>query len=102
MEDKRSNGLSYLDRVRDFYNSVNDTNWREVGMYVGLGTLCAAVGGSAGYYFGPEIADLIGVKSQFMGMERMIASKQITNGGVILGGLIGLLTAYLVNRRDRR
>ena len=82
-------------------------NWYRVGKYVAL-ILAGAGGGVAlAHYINPkDIADLLGVKSQHVGMETAIAVEKIEKWGPLifgsLGGELGALVAYLHDREYRR
>ena len=90
------NGQGHESLLRNLYYRALKVNWKMFGKYAAFGAT-----GALGNFFGPEITDFIGVKSQFMGIERTIAAEQITRASAVLGGLLGLLLVYAYDRYKR-
>ena len=76
-------------------------DWKNITKYCAFVAAGAAAVGFIGHEFRDDIVDLVGIKSQFMGMEKIIASDLIGYASIPVGALAGGLIAYIANRRKK-
>ena len=87
---------NYTNRAVD---TLYNANWKKIAKYGVSAAAGAAILGFAGHEFGRDIADLF-VESK-MGMERAIVGDLIAKASPYVGGVMGTLAAYILNKNQK-
>lgn len=90
------NTESLEERVDDKKNKLRKI--KNLTYYIGGTVIGAGLGYLLGNEFGRDIADLVGVKSKFMGIERAIAGDMIMYGLSVSGAILGICGVYFCNK----